>query len=109
MQHSGDKVKCFFDTGNFEAVNEKADQNFALLADPICHCHLKDFAANAGAFSVYSGCNLGEGIVPNVDSARFLQEYGFDPWVALETIERQDVNPIGWVARELPLLKSWFG
>ena len=108
MQLSGDKVEFVFDTGNFEAVNEKADQNFALLADRTCHCHFKDFAVNADSPSGYSGCDLGEGMVPNAASAKLLLEHGFDRWVALETIGRRDVSPVDAVARELPLLKSWF-
>jgi len=103
------KVKFVFDTGNFEAVGERADENFESFADRIVHCHFKDFAPDPDSPRGYKGCDLGAGMVPNAAVARGLVERGYDGWVALETIGRAETSPVEAVQRELPLLKSWFG
>ena len=102
-------VKMVFDTGNFIAVDERADEQFDLVGDRICHCHFKDFARDPEAPKGYAGCDLGEGMIPNAAVAARLVERGSDGWVALETRSRQDLDPITVVRREMPVLKSWFG
>ena len=105
MRLSGGVVKLVFDTGNFLAVGERADEQFDRLAEHICHCHFKDFTLADGT---RRGCDLGTGVVPNAVVARQLRRRGFAGWVALETRGRADVAPNEAVARELPLLMSWF-
>ncbi len=102
-------VGFVFDTGNFEIVGEKADANFDAVADRVCHCHFKDLSPAPETALGFRGCDLGTGIVPNTAAARRLVEYGYDGWVALETIGRNEISPVEAVGRELPLLKSWFG
>lgn len=108
MTLAEDRVKFVFDTGNFEAVGERADANVAAVADRICHCHFKDFAPAPDTPTGRRGCHLGAGMVPNAEVARLLMERDYDGWVALETIGRSDVSPVDAVAGELPILKSWF-
>lgn len=109
MRLSGGVVKLVFDTGNFIAVDERADEQFDVLAEHICHCHFKDFAADADSTAGYCGCDLGTGVIANAAVAAGLTARGYDGWVALETRPRDDLDPVSAVRRELPLLKSWFG
>lgn len=106
MRLSGGVVKLVFDTGNFMAVGERADEQFDLLAEHICHCHFKDFTSAGG--SGRRGCDLGTGEVPNAVVASKLTAGGYAGWVALETRPRADLDPLSAVGRELPLLRSWF-
>lgn len=96
------------DTGNFIAVGENALDNFDRVADHVCHCHFKDFAADPASEKGYRGCDLGTGDIPNAAVAARLKERGYHGWVALETRPREDLDPVSAVSRELPLLKSWF-
>jgi len=109
MQGTGDVLQFVFDTGNFAAAGERADENFDLLADRICHCHFKDFAEDPDAERGYGPCDLGEGMIPNAAVAERLMERGYDGWVALETRGRNELDPVSAVRKELPVLKSWFG
>jgi sugar phosphate isomerase/epimerase len=106
---SGGVIKLVFDTGNFIAVGERADEQFDLLAEHICHCHFKDFVPDAKAPNGYRDCDLGTGGIPNAAVASKLTARGYDGWTALETRPRDDLDPVSAVRRELPLLKSWFG
>ena len=108
IELSGGVVKCVFDTGNFAVVDESADEVFDLLAEHICHCHVKDFAGSPGAVGGVVACDLGEGMIPNAAVARRLVERGYDGWVALETMPRDHVDPVTAVKAEMPLLRSWF-
>jgi D-psicose/D-tagatose/L-ribulose 3-epimerase len=107
MRLSGGVVKLVFDTGNFIAVNERADEQFDVLAEYICHCHFKDFTTDGGKGC--RGCDLGTGEIPNATVAGKLKARGYDGWIALETRGRDDLDPVSAVRKELPLLKSWFG
>lgn len=102
-------VRFVFDTGNFLAVGERADEQFEGLADYICHCHFKDFIADSRAAAGYRDCDLGTGQIPNAAVAAKLAGRNYGGWVALETRPREDVDPVRAVAGELPLLRSWFG
>jgi len=108
LRLSGDVVKLVFDTGNFAAVNERADLVFAALADRICHCHFKDFAVSSSDPRGYSSCDLGQGMIPNKAVAGMLAARGYNGWIALETRGRDNLSPVAAIQRELPLLKSWF-
>lgn len=108
MRLSGDVVKFVFDTGNFMAVGERADQVFDQVADRICHCHFKDFVADASMASGYRGADFGAGDVPNAVIASKLNALGYDGWVALETRAHPELDPVSLVRQDLALLKSWF-
>ena len=108
MRLSGDVVRFVFDTGNFIAVGQRADEVLDLVADRVVHCHFKDFAMDPEAKNGYRGCDLGEGVIPNAAVAVRLAARGYDGWVALETRGRDDTDPVAAVGKELPLLKSWF-
>ena len=109
MRLANGTVGLVFDTGNFIAVNERAEEQFDLVADRICHCHFKDFATDATVPAGYRGCDLGTGTIANAAIAAKLKARGYDGWVALETRPRDDLDPLSAVQRELPLLRSWFG
>jgi sugar phosphate isomerase/epimerase len=101
-------VKFVFDTGNFIAAGERADEVFDLLADDICHCHFKDFVSDPAESSGYRSVDVGTGEVPNADIAARLLARGFDQWIALETRPRDDVDPVTAIGSEWPLFTSWF-
>ena len=104
MQLTGDRVKFVFDTGNFIAAGETADEVFPLFAGRICHFHFKDFIVEDGKLR---RCKLGDGVIPNAAIAAEIGSMDYDGWVALETMQRDDVHPIEAVRTELPLLRSW--
>ncbi|HRU05226.1 MAG TPA: sugar phosphate isomerase/epimerase family protein [Candidatus Brocadiia bacterium] len=108
MDLSGGVVRMVFDTGNFIAVKERADQIFDLVADRITHCHFKDFITDPAAKAGYRSCDMGQGEIPNRAIARKLVARGYDGWVSLETYGRAEVDPVTAVRSELPVLKSWF-
>ena len=108
MSLSGDTVRFVFDTGNFIAVGQRADEVFDLLADRIAHCHFKDFVVDSEAKNGYRSCDMGQGVIPNKAVAEKLTARGYDGWVALETFGRAEVDPVTAVNMELPVLKAWF-
>lgn len=108
LRLTGHVVKFVFDTGNFAAVGERADEVFDLLADHICHCHFKDFADDPVQGRGCEPCDLGEGAIPNAAVARKLTARGYRGWVALETRGRDQIDPVAAVRQELPVLRSWF-
>lgn len=109
MELSNGTVKFVLDTGNFIAVGERADDNFDLVAPHIFHTHFKDFADDPDSERGYKSCDLGQGVIPNAETARLLMDAGYSGWVALETYSRDDLNPVEAVELELPVLRSWFG
>jgi sugar phosphate isomerase/epimerase len=109
MDLSGGVVQFVFDTGNFIASKERADENFDLLADRICHCHFKDFKPDASVPAGYVSCDLGKGTIPNAAVASRLLERKYDGWIALETYGRSNLDPVSAVQLEMPVLKGWFG
>lgn len=108
LRLTGHVAEFVFDTGNFVAVDERADEVFHLVADHICHCHFKDFTIPSVQGRGWQACDLGEGAIPNAAVARKLAARGYDGWVALETRKREQIDPVAAVAKELPRLKSWF-
>jgi sugar phosphate isomerase/epimerase len=108
MRASGDVVKCVFDTGNFQAVKERADEQLSLLYNRICHCHFKDFQADDSPKG-YHGAVFGEGIIPNQAVATELKRRGYDGWVALESYPQGGAGPRETIPRELATLRAMFG
>lgn len=107
LQQTDQRVKFVFDTGNFEAVGEHAEENFAKLIDRTCHFHFKDFQA-ADTTTGYRGAPFGRGMVRNREIARMAREVGYRGWVALESYPRVENGPRETVGPELRTLKSYF-
>jgi len=104
---SGGVVKCVFDTGNFQAVGERADEQLDLLYDHICSCHFKDFAANDSPKG-YGGTVFGTGLIPNQAVASELLCRGYSGWVALESYPQGGAGPVETVPAEMATLKRMF-
>ena len=107
MKASGDVVKCVFDTGNFQAVKERADEQLPLLYDRICSCHFKDFQPDDSAKG-YRGAIFGQGMIPNQAVATELVRRGYDGWVALESYLQGGAGPRETIPGELITLKAMF-
>ena len=100
-------MKFVFDTGNFQAVGERADEQLDLLFDRICHCHFKDFAADDSERG-YRGAVFGTGMIPNRDVAAALRERGYAGWVALESYPQGGAGPRETVPAECATLEAMF-
>ena len=107
MTASGGAVKCVFDTGNFQAVNERADEQLDLLYDRICHCHFKDFAPDDSPKG-YGGAVFGTGMIPNQAVASELLRRGYSGWVALESYPQGGAGPVETVPAEMATLRGMF-
>lgn len=105
MRRSGNVVKCVFDTGNFQAVGERADEVLDLLYDDICHCHFKDFRP-VDTPKGYSGAVFGTGVIPNRAVAAELRKRGYDGWVALESYPQNGAGPGEVIPNELATLRN---
>ena len=108
MRASGDVVKCVFDTGNFQAVKERADEQLPLLYDRICHCHFKDFVLSDSPKG-YGGAVFGQGMIPNQAVATELRRRGYDGWVALESYLQGGAGPRETIPGEMATLRALFG
>ena len=104
---TGNRVKFVFDTGNFKAVNEKAEDNFDRLIPHSCHFHFKDFQAAENARG-YAGTHFGQGMIANQAIARKIKAAGYQGWVALESYLQGSNGPRETVAPELKTLKTYF-
>jgi len=104
---TGNRVKFVFDTGNFMAVNEKAEENFDRLIPHCRHFHFKDFRV-ADNSRGYAGAHFGQGVVANRTIARKIKAAGYQGWVALESYPQDGNGPRETVAPELKTLKSYF-
>jgi sugar phosphate isomerase/epimerase len=107
MRASGDVVKCVFDTGNFQAVKERADEQLPLLYDRICHCHFKDFQPD-DSLKGYRSAVFGQGMIPNQAVATELKRRGYDGWVALESYLQGSAGPRETIPGELATLRAMF-
>jgi sugar phosphate isomerase/epimerase len=105
MKLSGDVVGCVFDTGNFQAVGQRADEQLDLLYDRICHCHFKDFAPNDSERG-FGGTVFGTGMIPNREVAAELLRRGYSGWVALESYPQAGAGPRETAPPELATLKE---
>jgi sugar phosphate isomerase/epimerase len=101
------RVKFVFDTGNFEATGEHAEDVFAKFIKHTCHFHFKDFKPVTD-LKVQYGEHFGKGVIKNREIVRMLKDSGYSGWVALESYLQGDNGPAETVKPELDLLKSWF-
>ncbi len=107
IQQTDNRVKFVFDTGNFLAEGEHAEDNFAKLISHTCHFHFKDFQP-ADTPKGYCGAYFGDGMIKNRDIARMIKEFGYSGWVALESYLQGDNGPRETIASELKILQSYF-
>lgn len=107
LDQTGNRAKFVFDTGNFEAVGEHAEDNFEKLIDHTCHFHFKDFRAEDDP-TVLRGAYFGQGRIRNREIAQAVRQSGYSGWVALESYLQDGNGPQETVAKELGLLKSMF-
>ncbi len=99
------RVKFVFDTGNFEAVGEHAEENFAKLIGRTTHFHFKDFQ-QSDLPRGYAGTYFGQGFVKNQTVADLIKECGYSGWVALESYPQVGNGPRETVPKELEVLKA---
>lgn len=101
------RVKFVFDTGNFEAVGEHAEDAFPKLIEHTCHFHFKDFQSDDSPKG-YRGAAFGQGMIKNSDIARMAKKANYSGWVALESYPQNGNGPWQTVKPELATLKSFF-
>lgn len=107
FRRTDDRVKFIFDTGNFEAVGEHAENNFRQLIDRTCHFHFKDFKADNSPMG-YHGTYFGQGMVKNREIAQAIINADYSGWVALESYLQNGNGPRETISKELTVLKSMF-
>jgi len=101
------RVKFVFDTGNFEAAGEHAEDAFAKLIGHTCHFHFKDFLPVTDP-KVQHGAHFGQGVIKNREIVGLIKKAGYSGWVALESYLQGQNGPVETIQPELTLLKSWF-
>lgn len=107
LNQTGNRVKFVFDTGNFEAVGEHAEDNFEQMFERICLFHFKDFIADDATNSC-KGAHFGQGRIKNREIAQEIIAHNYSGWVALESYLQGDNGPRETIAKELSVLKSMF-
>ena len=107
LKQTKGRVGFVFDTGNFEAVDEHAEDNFEKFIGSTCHFHFKDFAPNDDSTG-YHGTHFGQGMVKNSEIAQSIRKANYDGWVALESYPQDGNGPRETVAKELAVLKAMF-
>lgn len=105
LQQADPRTGFIFDTGNFIAVNERAEVNFEKLFPYIVHIHCKDFSVDEN--NNPTGTQFGSGVINNYEIIRMLKERGYKGWLALESylIGRA---PKEIIPNELSILKSLY-
>ncbi|NOY74388.1 MAG: sugar phosphate isomerase/epimerase [Kiritimatiellaeota bacterium] len=107
LELTGNRCKFVFDTGNFEASGEHAEDNFEKLIDVTCHFHFKDLAPNNSERG-YSGTHFGTGMVKNREIAGKILDCGYNGWVALESVVQYPNGPVDTIPKDMKALKSMF-
>ena len=84
------ELKFTLDTGNFYCIGEDFLEGYELLKDRIIHAHVKDWREEKYGKNVtfdgifYSGCALGEGMMPLDEICRRMTNDGFDIPLTIE-------------------------
>ena len=107
LKQSDSRVKFVFDTGNFEAAGEHAEDLFDKLIDYTCHFHFKDFKKDDSPRG-YGGTYFGEGFVKNKRIAELIKKSDYTGWVALESYPQDGNGPHETIAKEVETMKSMF-
>ena len=101
------RIKFVFDTGNFEASGEHAEDCFDELIKYTCHFHFKDFKAEKDP-KACSGTHFGQGKIKNREIAQAIKKSNYSGWVALESYLQDDNGPRETIQKELSALESLF-
>lgn len=107
LKKSDPRVKFIFDTGNFEAAGEHAEDCFESLIKRTCHFHFKDFTMDDSPRG-YRGTLFGQGMIKNCKIAKAISKTAYSGWVALESYLQNDNGPRETIPNELLTLKSMF-
>jgi len=107
LKQTGDRTKFVFDTGNFEAAGEHAEDNFAKLIDRTCHFHFKDFEFDDSPKG-YHGTYFGQGKIKNRKIAELIKKSNYSGWVALESYLQDGNGPCETISKEVKIMKSMF-
>lgn len=107
LERARGAVKLVFDTGNFMAAGERADQNLDCMYKHICHFHFKDYARDPADPSRRRAFPLGQGETPNVAVATEVVKRGYNGWVALESLAGRP--PAEAIPNDMATLKGWLG
>lgn len=107
LKQTDTRVKFVFDSGNFEAADEHAEDCFASLIKHTCHFHFKDFAPDDSPRG-YHGTYFGKGMIKNSEVAEAISKSAYSGWVALESYLQNDNGPRETIPEELSTLKSMF-
>ncbi len=104
---TGNRAKFVFDTGNFEAVGEHAEDVFEQMIDRTCHFHFKDFKSDDSPRG-YSGTYFGKGKIKNRKIAELIKKSDYSGWVALESYLQNGNGPLETIPTEVRTMKSMF-
>ena len=110
LKQTAGKVKFVFDTGNFQAAGERAEDVFDQLIDYTCHFHFKDFdhLKPEEPSTTCRGANFGQGATNNAEIIKKAKKSGYSGWVALESYPQQGNGPEKVIPEELAVLKKMF-
>ena len=101
------RVKFVFDTGNFEAAGEHAEDNFEKMIDRTCLFHFKDFKTD-DSLKGHSGTYFGQGVIKNREIAELIIKSNYNGWVSLESYLQNGNGPIETIPKEMKIMKSMF-
>ena len=107
LEKTNHRVKFVFDTGNFEAAGEHAEDCFESLFPHTCHFHFKDFVSDDSPRG-YRGTHFGQGMIKNREIAQAIRNSNYNGWVALESYPQNGNGPSETILQELSILKSMF-
>jgi sugar phosphate isomerase/epimerase len=107
LDQTGNRAKFVFDTGNFEAAGEHAEDVFDQMINQTCHFHFKDFKSDDSPKG-YGGTYFGQGIIKNRQIAELIKNSTYSGWVALESYLQDGNGPLETIPKEVKLMKSMF-
>ncbi len=93
LDYAGGAAKFTFDNGNFLLGGDLPSEILPLVADRVCHVHIKDFERRLpddrpGLTSVhgvqYKGCLIGNGTAQGELCVNMLKARGYDGWFSAE-------------------------
>jgi sugar phosphate isomerase/epimerase len=107
LKQTDPRVKFVFDTGNFEAAGDHAEECFDSLINHTCHFHFKDFAPDDTPKG-YHITTFGQGMIKNREVAQAINNANYSGWVALESFSQDGDGPRETIPKDIVTLKSMF-